>query len=175
MTLEDRYRKLGFTSSKADPCVCSRYRNNGEFCITTMHTDNVLSASSSKEELDRVLQEFAEKWDLTDTNVFNLLLGLTVKRFKGGDTVIAQTAYFEKVLQYFDLWGLYPLFTSLPLNCQVRICVQPMTSDKTEFMSTKSYRPILGCIIWGSSGTQPDLSFACSALGHVQSNPAPEH
>ncbi len=50
-----------------------------------------------------------------------------------------------------------------------------MASNKTEFMSTKPYRPILGCIIWGSSGTRPDLSFACSVLGHVQSNPAPEH
>ncbi|KAJ3870711.1 hypothetical protein F5051DRAFT_314699, partial [Lentinula edodes] len=39
----------------------------------------------------------------------------------------------------------------------------------------KPYRQILGSMLWGSSGTCPDITYACSVLGQVQSNPAPEH
>jgi hypothetical protein len=42
-------------------------------------------------------------------------------------------------------------------------------------MKDKPFHPILGTIVWGSSGTRPDLLYACCALGHVQSNPGPEH
>ncbi len=175
--LNAHYEEVGFCSSKADPCICVKVGEplDTGYSLTTTHTVNVLGAHLSEEEADKVLKDFAAKWDLTSMKQLNLLLGLTIERLEGGDIGLTQSLYFKKVLWYFNLWDLHPLSTLLPPNCQVSAHVDPMTNDKITFMNGKPYKPVLGCVVWGSSGTRPDIAFACSALGHVQSNPAPEH
>lgn len=172
--LEKGYEELGFHASKADPCVRTRI-DGDKYTVTTTHTDDVLSASSSKEEALRVMKEFADKWDLKDVDELQLLLGLTVERFDNGDVGITQTAYFEKVLRHFGFWDLSPLSTPLPPHTQVHANAAPLSEADIAFMKDKPFRPVLGTLIWGSSGTRPDISFACGALGHIQSRPNPEH
>lgn len=173
-TLEKGYSTLGFHASKADPCV--RTHMEGEcYTVTMTHTDDVFSTSSSKEEAEQVMGEFSKMWELSDVDQLNLLLGLTVERFSNEDVGITQSAYFEKVLHHFELWNLPPKSTPLPPMCQIQQSVSPLSMKDAAFMKDKPFRPILSCLIWGSSGTRPDLSYACGALGRVQTNPRPEH
>jgi hypothetical protein len=130
--------------------------------------------SSSEAESKRVVDEFAAKWDLKEVDV-ELLLGLTVEKLDDGSVSLSQTTYFIKVLDHFGFADLPPLSTPLPPGYQVRAAKSPLSPEDTLFMRDKPFRPILGTIVWGSSGTRPDLAYACCVLGHVQSNPAPEH
>jgi hypothetical protein len=58
---------------------------------------------------------------------------------------------------------------------QVRKQVGPLTADKAEYVKDKLSWPLLGAILWGSSGTRPDLAVSCGVLSQVQNNPRPEH
>jgi hypothetical protein len=167
------YKDLGYKESLADPCIRTRQRGD-DYTLTTTHTDDVLGVSSSAEESRRVVDEFAAKWDLKEVDVA-LLLGLTVEKLADGSISLHQTQYFQKVLEHFGYEDLPPLSTPLPPGCQISASTSPLSPKDVAFMRDKPFRPILGTIVWGSSGTRPDLAYACCALGHVQSNPGPVH
>jgi hypothetical protein len=167
--LAEGYRDLGYRENAADPCIRTRQRGE-DYTLTSTHTDDVLGVSSSEAESRRVVNEFAAKWDLKEVDVA-LLLGLTVEKLSDGSISISQTQYFEKVLEHFGYSDLAPLSTPLPTGYQIVASPSPLSVEDAAFMKNKPFRPILGTIVWGSSGTRPDLAYACCALGHVQSNP----
>jgi hypothetical protein len=120
------------------------------------------------------VEEFAAKWDLKEVDVA-LLLGLTLEKLDDGSISLSQTQYFEKVLDHFGFADLPPLQTPFPPGYQIRVASSPLSPEDADFMRDKLFRPILGTLVWGSSGTRPDLAYSCCALGHIQSNPNPEH
>jgi hypothetical protein len=133
-----------------------------------------LGVSSSDEESKRVVEEFAAKWDLKEVDVA-LLLGLTVEKLDNGSISLSQTQYFEKVLAHFGYQDLPPLSMPFPPGYQIHASTSPLSAEDAAFMLDKPFRPILGTLVWGSSGTRPDISYLCCALGHVQTNPNPKH
>ena len=77
-------------------------------CTCTVKTQTFLLQQctqmiSSNEETNKVIYEFVLKWDLTEVNDHNLLLGLTVKCFENRDISLSQSMYFECILKYFNL------------------------------------------------------------------------
>ncbi|CAK5280773.1 unnamed protein product [Mycena citricolor] len=172
-TLAAGYKQLNFHENAADPCVRTR-KIGDSYTVTSTHTDDVIGASSTDVESKRVVEEFARIWDLKEVDV-NLLLGLTVEKLPDGSISVCQRQYFDKVLDHFGFSDLPPLSTPLPPGYQVRASTSPLSPADAEFMANKPFRQILGSIVWGSSGTRPDLAYACCALGHVQANPNPEH
>jgi hypothetical protein len=114
------------------------------------------------------------KWDLKEVDVA-LLLGLTVEKLSDGSVALSQTQYFQKVLEHFGYADLPPLSTPLPAGYQIIASPSQLSAEDAAFMRDKPFRPILGTLVWGSSGTRPDISYACCTLGHVQTNPGPEH
>ena len=100
--LKEEYKSLGYYSSKMDLCVYLHCKDPN-FSITTMYTNDIFSTLSSNEETNKVIYEFVLKWDLTEVNDHNLLLGLTVKCFENRDISLSQSMYFECILKYFNL------------------------------------------------------------------------
>lgn len=127
-------------------------------------------------EATKVVSEFADKWDLKEVDSLNLLLGLTIERLDNSSISLSQSAYFERAFKHFDIWDdLYPLDTPLPPKVKIIARDEPLNAEEAIFMKNKPFRQILGCLLWGASSSRPDISFACSALGSIQLNPAPEH
>jgi len=56
--LKEEYKSLEYYLSKVDLCICLHCKDPN-FSITTMHTDDVFSTSSSNEEANKVVHEFA--------------------------------------------------------------------------------------------------------------------
>jgi hypothetical protein len=171
--LASGYTDLGYKESLADPCIRTRKRGS-EYTLTSTHTDNVLGVSSSDEESKCVVDEFAAKWDLKEVDVV-LLLGLTVEKLDNRSISLSQKQYFKKVLAHFGFQDLPPLSTPFPPGYQICASTSPLSAEDTAFMLDKSFQPILSTLVWGSSGTRPDILYLCCALGHVQTNPNPEH
>jgi hypothetical protein len=148
--LAEGYHDLGYKENRADPCIRTRKRN-GEFTLTSTHTDDVLGVSSSEGESRKVVDEFAAKWDLKEVDV-ELLLGLTVEKLSNGSVSLSQTQYFHKVLDHFGFSDLPPLSTPFPAGYQIRALPSPLSPDDAAFMVGKPFRAILGTLIWGVVG-----------------------
>ena len=174
-TLKETYNKLGYITSRADPCV--RYkRDNGQYTITDTYTDDVFGASTSDTEVKRRKDEMGKVWEIKDVGESEYFLGMRVQQDLHEGTIrLTQRPYWEHVLNRFDLDYLPLRNTPLPVGLVLDTNMCPQTDSDRQQMVDKPYRAILGSVMWGQLATRPDLSFAVSLLSRFQSNPGIDH
>jgi hypothetical protein len=174
-TLTDTYNKLGYISSRADPCV--RYKVDGdEYTLTDTYTDDVFGASKTHEEAKRRKEEMGQEWEIKDVSDNEYFLGTRVQQDLNLGTIrLSQRPYWEHVLNRFDLTNITPRNTPLPVGLTLDQSMSPKTESEKLVMKNKPYRPILGSVMWGQLATRPDLSFAVSLLSRFQADPGIDH
>jgi len=78
-TLMETYKKLGYTTSWADPCI--RYKCKGDrYTITDTYTDNVFGASKSDRKIEERKEEIGKEWEIKDVGENKYFLGMRVQQ-----------------------------------------------------------------------------------------------
>jgi transposase InsO family protein len=174
-TLSTTYNELGYTTSRADPCV--RYKKeDGNYTITDTYTDDVFGASNNDEEIERRKGEIGRVWEIKDVGETEYFLGMRVHQDLHSGTIrLTQRPYWEHVLNRFQLDNVVPRNIPLPVGIILDNGMSPKTESEKKEMSDKPYRPILGSLMWGQLATRPDLSFPVSLLARFQANPGLGH
>ena len=174
-TLARTYDKLGYTTSRADPCV--RFKRDGEnYTITDTYTDDIFGASNSDEETRKRKDEIGRVWEIKDVGETEYFLGMRVQQDLAAGTIrLTQRPYWEHVLNRFGLDNVIPRNTPLPVGIVLDNSMSPKTDSEKRKMDDKPYRSILGSVMWGQLATRPDLSFSVSLLARFQANPGIDH
>jgi len=174
-TLATSYDKLGYITSRADPCVRIK-KEDGNYTITNTYTDDTNGASNSDEEAKRRKEEIGGVWEIKDVGETEYFLGMRVKQdLKLGTVRLTQRPYWEHVLNRFFLTHVIPKNTPLPVGLTLDGNMSPKTESEKRLMYDKPFRPVLGSVMWGQLATRPDLAFPVSLLSRFQSNPGIEH
>ena len=174
-TLGATYDKLGYITSRADPCV--RYKKEDtNYTISNTYTDDTFGASNNGEEAKRRKDEIGSVWEIKDVGETEYFLGMKVQQdLEKGTVRFTQRPYWEHVINRFGLESILPRNTPLPVGIILDNNMSPKTDSEKRAMNDKPYRPILGSIMWGQLATRPDLSFSVSLLARFQSNPGIDH
>ena len=174
-TLDTTYDKLGYTTSRADPCV--RYKKDkGNYTLTNTYTDDVFGASKSGVEARERKEEIGKVWEVKDVGATEFFLGMKVQQdLKLGTVRFSQHPYWENVINRFNLGAIVPRNTPLPIGIIIDTNMSPKTDSEKKVMDDKPYRSVLGSVMWGQLATRPDLSFAVSLLTRFQANPGIDH
>ena len=174
-TLSKTYDELGYTTSRADPCV--RYKKeDGNYTLTDTYTDDTFGASNSDEEIKRRKAEIGSVWDVKDVGENEYFLGMRVQQdLELGTVRLTQRPYWEHVLNRFNLGNVTTRNTPLPAGIILDNNMSLKTDSERKEMANKPYRSVLGSVMWGQLATRPDLSFAVSLLARFQANPGFEH
>ena len=174
-TLTNTYTKLGYVTSRADPCI--RYKKEGDgYTVTDTYTDDVFGASKTDEEIKRRKDEMGKEWEIKDIGENEYFLGMRVQQDLDSGTIrLTQRPYWEHVLNRFDLTHVPPRNTPLPMGTMLDQNMSPKTDSEKKQMVDKPYRPVLGSVMWGQLATRPDLSFSVSLLSRFQADPGIEH
>ena len=78
-TLSTTFHELGYTTSRADPCV--RFKEGrGTYTITDTYTDGILGASKNEEEIKERKDEIGKIWDIKDVGETEYFLGMRVQQ-----------------------------------------------------------------------------------------------
>jgi hypothetical protein len=174
-TLSATYNKLGYITSRADPCVRIK-RDEKEYTITDTYTDDVFGASRTDEEIEKRKIEMGKEWEIKDVGESEYFLGMRVQQDLISGTIrLTQRPYWEHVLNRFNLGSVPPRNTPLPVGINLDQGMSPKTESEKSQMVDKPYRSVLGSVMWGQLATCPDLSFAVSLLARFQANPGIEH
>ena len=138
-TLTATYNKLGYTTSRADPCV--RYkRDAGEYTITDTYTDDVFGASASEEEIVKRKDEIGKEWEIKDVGENEYFLGMRVQQDLNAGTIrLTQRPYWEHVINRFDLTHIPPRNTPLPVGLVLESNMSPQTDSEIQQMHDKLY------------------------------------
>ncbi len=97
-TLTNTYDKLGYTTSRADPCV--RYKKDSDgYTLMDTYTDNVFGASKTDGEIQRRKDEMGKEWEIKDVGDNEYFLGMRVQQDINQGTIrLTQRPYWEHVL-----------------------------------------------------------------------------
>ena len=107
-TLTDTYNKLGYTTSRADPCV--RYKSeNSEYTLTDTYTDDIFGASKTDKEMQQRKDEMGKEWEIKDVGENEYFLGMRVQQDIDKGTIrLTQRPYWEHILNRFNLTKITP-------------------------------------------------------------------
>jgi hypothetical protein len=138
-TLTNTYNKLGYTTSWADPCV--RYETDGgRYTITDTYTDDVFGALKTDEEVKRRKDEMGKEWEIKDMGENEYFLGTRVQQdLESGTIRLTQCPYWEHILNRFNLTGIPPRNTPLPIGTTLGQNMSPKTDSERKEMVDKPY------------------------------------
>ncbi|CAB1098368.1 unnamed protein product [Ectocarpus sp. CCAP 1310/34] len=157
----------GFEQCKADPCVFRKMKDDVVVMIIVIYVDDILVAGSDddcKELLASLNKAFPTK-DLGECVWFD---GCAVERdLEAGTLRISQTAYIDSIVNRFDVQST----SSIPASPGVDI--GPKRDDESG--GEWPVREAIGSMMWVSTFSRPDISFAVRAVARHAHAPAERH
>lgn len=165
-------RSYGFTPSRTDPCV---YVMGPEgtadgILIVVLYVDDLSSAGSNLQTIERFKKAISKRFAMKDLGELKWMLGFEVVRDRAARTIeIKQSAYFDQVLERFRMENCKPVAT--PAEGVLR----RSSADQGAEVNDREYMSIVGCLIYASIITRPDLAYAVQALCRHMSAVTQEH
>ncbi|KAL7283532.1 hypothetical protein ACG7TL_002966 [Trametes sanguinea] len=100
---DSTYEQLGFSQSRTDECVCTRFDNSG-LSITATYTDDIASAADDAEALENVQHDLSARYKLSSGGALKFMLGVSIScHCENGTMWLCQQAYAKRVLERFGL------------------------------------------------------------------------
>jgi transposase InsO family protein len=157
--------KLGFNTSKFDPCVFIHATQ--EFFIA-VYVDDISLFGPPGNLMNSVKGTLSSEFEMKDLGSLHWLLGLEII-FTDSGINITQTAYFEKILKRFQMLDCNPC--ALPIDPHIKFEDKPVVSTE----EIRDYQSVIGSLMYAVSATRPDLCFAVSFLSQFNHSPTIQH
>ena len=173
-TIDQFLKESEYEQNDADPCIYhKRFRKDDKECITIMaiYVDDLLIASNDSEVIITEKKRLSDRFEMEDLDEAHFCLGMCIKRKRDeGLLTIDQSAYLKAVLKKFGMEDCKPVTT--PLEPGTRF---EKLNDDEEMVNLREYQSAIGCLIYASIGTRPDLSSAVGVLSQHMSRPGKQH
>lgn len=137
--------------------------------ILVLYVDDILLIGSSLKILEDVKRRLAAEFEMTDDGEIRQFLGMSIDRdIEAWVLKISQRGYFEGLVERFGMTDCKPIST--PIENRLRL-----KKGEERKRTSKPYRELVGCLMYASLTTRPDLSAATNYLSQFQSCPTDEH
>ena len=89
-----------YTRNKFDHCVYFRKLQEGSFIYLLLYVDDMLIASKSKDEIEKLKTQLNQEFEMKDLGEAKKILGVEIYRDRArGKVSLSQKQYLKKVLQ----------------------------------------------------------------------------
>ena len=154
---------IGFTKLVSDDCA---YRRGDIWLL--LYVYDIIMIGATDKAVTAVKTELKPHLDVQDLGTLKSFLGVLFVRDEFG-AWIGQQHYIAQVLERFGMQGCKPVST-------------PMTtafvneaSEKGPLCDRSKYQELLGCLLFISTRTRPDISLSVSLLCRYASKPTTLH
>ncbi|THH09542.1 hypothetical protein EW146_g8663 [Bondarzewia mesenterica] len=135
------------------------------WCLLTIHVDDLNVARSSSAVIQDVKISLRSRFDIVELGPVQWLVGLSISCNLADHTItVSQTGLIDSVIDKFHLLNANTVST--PLNCNVRLTHDdsPTTSVDKSTISSIPFRELIGCLMYLSIRSRPDISFTVQHL-----------
>lgn len=148
--------KNGYIQSKCEPCVYLKHSNK-DITIIALYVDDFYIFYSTK--CNELLPLLDQNFSVRNLGSLKNCLGMNIERDRAmGIMKISQSDYIKRLLQRFGMENCKIVKTPMPTNCK-------LVKGKTNLCDDQyNYRQLMGCLMYLSVCTRPDISYACSQL-----------
>ncbi|KAG8480687.1 hypothetical protein CXB51_025275 [Gossypium anomalum] len=149
----------------------------GIFIYLLLYVDDMLIASKSKVEIERLKTQLNLEFEMKDLGEVKKILGMEICRDRAhGRVSLSQKQYWKKVLQRFDMNGQTkhvstPLASHFKLSAQLSLS----TNMEQEYMLQVPYSNAVGSLMYAMVCTRPGISQAVSIVSRYMHNPGKGH
>jgi hypothetical protein len=141
-----------------------------------LYVDDILIASSSKEEIKWLKGELNSEFEMKDLETAKRILGMDIHREREkGELILSQQGYLEKVVERFRMHQSKSVSTTLGQHTKLSSKQSPSTAEERKTMDQIPYASGVGSIMYGMVCSKPDLAHAVSVLSIFMSNPGQAH
>ena len=156
----------GFQINECDKCVYIKNTPN-KVVIVCLYVDDMLIMSNDIANINATKQMLANKFDMKDLGVADLILGIKIHKTPEG-LALSQSHYIQKVLEKFRYLNYKSAKTPIDMNLN-------LAKNKGESNSQLDYARVLGSLMYIMNCTRPDIACALSKLSRYTSNPNQDH
>eukprot|EP01018_Ginkgo_biloba_P031117 Gb_21340 [translate_table: standard] len=165
-----------FTRSEYDHCVYFKKLENDVFIILVLYVDDMLVASKSTIEINRLKAQLARTFDMKDLGAAKQILGIEIHRDrKHGKMWLSQQKYVEKILMRFGMNSVKLVNIPLASHFKLSSSLCPSNKEEKDFMSRVPYAHAVGSLMYAMVSTRPDISHAVGVVSRYMANPGKEH
>lgn len=161
--------QLGFTRSRYDYCLYSRFNERGSDAVfLVLYVDDLLIIGKRQETIQNLKLELARTFEMTDCGEVNFFLGMKIDYdWQRGRMKLSQAAGIDKVLKKFGMDNCNP--TRTPMEKGLVLGRQATEA------SQEPYRELLGSLMYVMMSTRPDICYSVGYLGRFQQQPGQQH
>ena len=167
-SLDKVLKELNFIQSNSDPCIYTNIYNN-ELFILAVYVDDIILACKSINRINEFKGMLMTRYKMTDLDELNYFLGVKVDQINN-NVFLSQKAYALRIMEKFGLTEANPVKTPIEPNLKLN----DATSDDKLF-DAAMYQSAVGCLLYLSTKTRPDISYAVGKAARFCSKPMNQH
>ena len=164
-TMNNNMISWGFTCLSCESCIYFRKNTTGTV-ICAVHVDDFLSISSTKEENENFKNQMRQVWTISDLGNVRFVVGIAVHWDRPNRTVtLSQTALIDKIVAQFGQRNASSCTVPMDAGLKLRRAdYKKMSRAEIDDIKKLPYRSLVGCLLYLSIGTRPNITFAVQQL-----------
>jgi hypothetical protein len=171
--LTEELEGIGFAAADSDPSLFIKRREVGGPIYLLAYVDDCLLVAPCGETaaLDSVKQQLSLAFDLRDLGEPKFFLGMEIERDRPRRTIkLSQQRYIGDLLEKFNLSEARP--KAVPADLQRLL---PGDDNTCEEEGKYPYCELVGALLWVSTRTRPDISYAVGELTRFMGGYTQQH
>eukprot|EP00253_Pinus_taeda_P032276 PITA_32276 len=161
-----------YIRSEYDHCVYFKKLSNCMFIILVLYVYDMLLASKSIVEINKLKAQMARTFDMKDLGAARQIFGMEIFRDRSnGKLWLSQQKYIEKILLRFGMNNVKPMSVPLASHFKLSYSLCRNTDEEKEYMSRIMYANVVGCLMYAMVCTRPDISHAVGVVSRYMANP----
>ena len=164
-TMNDQMLSWGFTHLSCESCIYYRNSDSGTI-ISAVHVDDFLSIASNKMENEKFKDQMRSIWTISDLGAVRFVVGIAVTWDRPNRTVmLSQTALIDKIVTQFGQRNASPAPVPMDPGLKLRRAdYKKLSREELDQIAKLPYRSLVGCLLYLSIGTRPDISYSVQQL-----------
>ena len=160
-TFNESIKNLSFVAVDADQClyvyVCGKVN-----VYILLYVDNIIMAGNDEIKIDEIKTSLMNKFKIKDLGELRSFLGIKITKIDEG-MFLNQRGYLERLLNRFGMSECKPVNT--PMEAKFN-----ESEESSNLGENVPYRELMGCLLYVTQTTRPDLCYAVNYLSRFQSN-----
>ena len=158
----DFLKQNNFKPLESEQCLFKRENSDS---ILGIYVDDGILIGSDPSELARIVKELSAEFKMTATKNPKIFVGLEITK-EDGRIKLTQKKYIEKILEDYDMKNAKP--ATVPM-------LKGEESKTPPRNNMFPYREIIGSLLYVSSRTRPDISYAVNYSSRYTENHSQEN
>uniref|UniRef100_A0AAV1VI21 Reverse transcriptase Ty1/copia-type domain-containing protein n=1 Tax=Peronospora matthiolae TaxID=2874970 RepID=A0AAV1VI21_9STRA len=174
-TIHAVFLQIGFRSSGADQCIYVKHQDDN-YVYVCLYVDDMIIAAKTSREIQEVKTALKRSFRMKELDKAKFILGVEIDHDHNcSKLMIRQTRYIDGVASRFNQEDAKAVVNPCESGLKLSKKQSPTTDVDRAEMQSKPYRSLIGCLLYITTCTRPDVMYVITQLSRFLENPGQQH